>query len=934
MHLRYLSLIYIITVCIFDGYTQNTTQIGVPFIEHYNMKEMGFNNKTWDITQNAQHELYFANGNNILQYDGERWDKIYQTENYKSSRSLRAFTNDSIFIGIDGDYGVLEREANGDFNFSSLFSFNSNEAEESEEFWKIHEYKNYYVFQTFRSLYIYDGELTTKIPAPFRFKWSNKVDNDFYVIDTKYGVFRFSGNNLLPVVSDSQLNDKILGVTEVGGKRLVVTSNQGLYFIKNRELIKWDFPNANTINEAQIFSFLPLKNGDLAIGTVSNGLYIIDENGNFKTHLNKRKGLQNNTILTLFEDHEFNLWLGLDFGIDYVKLNSNLTYRFDFLGDFGSTYAAQLLDDELYLGTNQGLYHVTNAFGTNSTITRNNFESLLSGQVWNLDRFDNLLFVGHDRGAYTFDGKNLKQIGEEPGAWNFRKVNETYMVSGNYDGISIYKKENNQWKFRTVLKDYKGSGRFIEVDENDNLWVSLNADGAFQFQVDFETGEIINQTFYDIKDLNMLEIFVSKIEDKIVLVGSGKIYNYDKASQSFVDHSLQGKIPSFTNKVVHLNDQNWFLSNAKAGVSVNGHLELLPEIYDRLIYDVLTVFPLNETQTLIPIYNGFSIYTEGQEKKSDIDVAVSISSLSSFDNVNRYPNEATIKYSDNDFVIRYAQPNFGKAVLYQTRLNTEEWSNWSPRASTTIRNLKEGTYTFQVKAKINEKVTEDEIVFTIEPPIYRTTVAYIIYVILLGLLISALVFWNQYRLKKQEQKLLEKRRISLEQQEQRFELEQREQQKRIVELENEKLQEEVQNKSRELTQIAHVNMNKNKILKKIKDKLKEVQEKSAEKLSYSGYNELKRYVEYYITDKENELFTINFDKSHQDFYTKLSEKYPTLTPKDLRLCAYLKINLSSKEIAPLLGISPQSVDVSRHRLRKKMNLNSKDNLTAVLAAMG
>ena len=91
--------------------------------------------------------------------------------------------------------------------------------------------------------------------------------------------------------------------------------------------------------------------------------------------------------------------------------------------------------------------------------------------------------------------------------------------------------------------------------------------------------------------------------------------------------------------------------------------------------------------------------------------------------------------------------------------------------------------------------------------------------------------------------------------------------------------------------------------------------------------------DYYITDKESKLFEINFDKSHQEFYEKLSKNYPNLTSKDLRLCAYLKMNLSSKEIAPLLGISSQSVDVSRHRLRKKLNLGSKDNLTNILISL-
>jgi len=129
-----------------------------------------------------------------------------------------------------------------------------------------------------------------------------------------------------------------------------------------------------------------------------------------------------------------------------------------------------------------------------------------------------------------------------------------------------------------------------------------------------------------------------------------------------------------------------------------------------------------------------------------------------------------------------------------------------------------------------------------------------------------------------------------------------------------------------------VNLNKNKILKKIRDKIVKIQEAPNSRSHDSNYMDLKRLVEYYITDKESKLFKINFDKSHQEFYQRLSIQYPSLTSKDLRLCAYLKMNLSSKEIAPLLGISPQSVDVNRHKLRKKLSLGSDHNLTNFLVS--
>jgi FixJ family two-component response regulator len=76
-----------------------------------------------------------------------------------------------------------------------------------------------------------------------------------------------------------------------------------------------------------------------------------------------------------------------------------------------------------------------------------------------------------------------------------------------------------------------------------------------------------------------------------------------------------------------------------------------------------------------------------------------------------------------------------------------------------------------------------------------------------------------------------------------------------------------------------------------------------------------------------ESFARHFDQVHTDFIKRLKEKYPQLSPKDLKLCAYLRMNLVSKEIAPLLNISVRGVEISRYRLRKKMQLHAEVNLT-------
>jgi DNA-binding CsgD family transcriptional regulator len=80
-------------------------------------------------------------------------------------------------------------------------------------------------------------------------------------------------------------------------------------------------------------------------------------------------------------------------------------------------------------------------------------------------------------------------------------------------------------------------------------------------------------------------------------------------------------------------------------------------------------------------------------------------------------------------------------------------------------------------------------------------------------------------------------------------------------------------------------------------------------------------------DSDWEIFEKNFAEVHEDFLEKLKEKYPDITAGELKLAAYIKMNLSSKEIAPLLNISVRSVENKRYRLRKKMGIAHDSNLS-------
>lgn len=898
-------------------------------ITHYDTKSLGFGAQSWDIEQDENGLIYIANENKVLIYDGSEWNSV-ETNNAMANRSLFVKNKDSIYFGADGHFGLLKnrQEAYNDFEISLLNNSNKQLSDKTEEYWRIHRLDNEIIFQTFSNLYINQGNIITKIPAPCCFKWSYMVGEELFVNDYENGVFKLSESNLSNVFDDDQLNGNIIGVSSFDNEMLLITDTKGLYLVKNGKATSLQFSRSSEISSAQIFSFLKLNDGRIALGTVTNGLYIVDLDSGYVENINKLKGLQNNTVLSIFQDDEHNLWLALDYGVDYIKLNSSLKYYYDYYGLLGTTYAAVKNRGFYYLGTNQGLY----TLDEKPTDIEEDFKLLLNGQVWNLTSINDEIWVGHDKGAYIVQDKDLKKIGASKGAWDFRKYEfseEEFVLSPNYNGVALYQKENNDWQ-EYQLKGFNKSVRYLEVDSQNNIWLALRSEGVFKFKLDIDKKTLIQQSFFPLSDFEGVVLSLSKTKNDIIITSGFHMYTYNAENNSFAKEAL-GMNKGYAPRIIEKETETWYVDNESVIIDTGDEIVNLEELQNQLVPDVLNVFELDGDKEIIPIYSGFSAYVRNREvsvKNARNDVVIR-----DFVSVNSnisYTRKSRIPFKDNDLKVKYALPLYGKKVLYQSKINNDGWSDWTASQERTLYNLIEGDYKLQVRAKYDDIIKESSFSFKISPPIYRTPLAYIIYVLLFLSLVLVGIFISRYKMKKQKNKLLKLKEEKLQKQREEYKAQKIEQERKIIELKNSKLEDEIKAKSRELTQVAYVNLNKNKILKKIRDKIVKIQESSNVRSHESNYMDLRRLVEYYITDKESRIFKINFDKSHQEFYERLSKEYPGLTSKDLRLCAYLKMNLSSKEIAPLLGISPQSVDVNRHKLRKKLQLDPEDNLTNFL----
>ncbi|MGD1945091.1 MAG: tetratricopeptide repeat protein [Croceivirga sp.] len=143
-------------------------------------------------------------------------------------------------------------------------------------------------------------------------------------------------------------------------------------------------------------------------------------------------------------------------------------------------------------------------------------------------------------------------------------------------------------------------------------------------------------------------------------------------------------------------------------------------------------------------------------------------------------------------------------------------------------------------------------------------------------------------------------------------------------LEKERVDAELAFKKKELTTHALHLAKKNEVLEGLKQKAKELKTNEA---SNNGYQQLIRTINFDLQDDNNwENFARYFEDVHKDFNSNVKSKYPEVTSNELRLMALLKMNLSSKEIANILNISPEGIKKARYRLRKKLDITTEDSL--------
>ena len=314
-----------------------------------------------------------------------------------------------------------------------------------------------------------------------------------------------------------------------------------------------------------------------------------------------------------------------------------------------------------------------------------------------------------------------------------------------------------------------------------------------------------------------------------------------------------------------------------------------------------------------PVYiTDFKIFNKSIKPSSDSPLSKS----------SMFTDEIVISYKDAvisfEFIgLNYTHP---EKNCYSYRLDglEKEWNDVGNLRVASYSSLEPGEYTFLVRASNNDKVWSDkpaQIRLLVRPPFWHTWW----FRVLFSLMVSSLIYWL-YR------KRLERISNQLAAKEKLYDSMKNADEKEIIRLKNEKLNADIDFKNKELASIT-MNMNqKNEKLINLRDKISLISDE-AEKTIQRKLKTLVSDIENDIENDQNwESFEMSFNVIHNNFLTRFAEQFPKITHNDLRMCALIRMNMSNKEISNMLNITLRSVESSRYRLRKKIDLDPEINL--------
>ncbi len=947
-----------------------TTSAQIPTLRNFSPIEYNGGTQNWEISEIRDNLMAFANNHGLIVFDGENW-QIHRVANYTSVRSV-AFDAKKlcVYAGASDEFGYFDiNTATFNVEYHSLSKLLPANMRIFGEIWKIHLLPSGEVLFQGRE-HLFSLRKGNKL---ITLKTAGAIDNSSLVGDRVYvstntGIYIYHGGKLSPLPGTGNLTGKrVSGVVQYNGKVMFVTMSDGLFIYDGHTATPFELDISPLLKDNNVFCAAAGKRY-IGFGTIKNGLIVKDLQTGSNYYVNTNTGLQNNTVLSMSFDSLDNIWLGLDMGLSYVMLESSYGNLLGANNTIGTGYTSAISGNQLYMGTNQGLFSIP--FPLQNSILPPKAQTVegVVGQIWSLQNIDGTLLCGANDGAYVVGAGTVRRIDGLGGTWGFRKLNDHpgYLLTCDYDGLAVLKQEGGSITLHSRLSNFHEASGNFEQDSDGSIWLSHWHKGVWHFRLSDDMTRVENLEYYHngaglVADDNNL---VCKIDGRVYVSSVDGFHQYDERNRKLKHCDWMNNLFNTYGEALHVTQapDGMIIAYKADYLAVaerqhNGKYQSRQVGYGNMVQQMQmglgNIGFLENRQIVLNSNNGFFVMRP-QKKDAAKTNHVMVSRIYSTNTGDtlvymRCPElvkeEVVLPHSLNSIRIEYVMPEYRgeKGVLYSCYLEgyEKEMSTMSHSSSKEYTKLEKGKYIFHVKARnlVDGTESESQIVIRILPAWYETWWAYLLYIILTVTGMWALLRYMNLRAEKELRKVKKEKERQMKEQQMEFHLAEEKKEKELAKLRSKQLEVELKHKSSELSDSAMNLVRKNDMLQAIDQNMEQLSEsvrrEETKARLVKKIGDIRKEIKMHMNDDDNwNKFEENFNLVYDNFSQKIMEAFPHLKKSDLKLCVYLRMGLSSKEMASLLNTSVRSIETARYRLRKKLDIDTGSNLTDFIQSFG
>ena len=620
---------------------------------NYNSNKIDQHPQNWGITQSPTGVIYFANQGGVVEYDGVTWKRINLPNIV--TRSIDIDPEENIYVGSYGDFGYLYPDSTGILKYKSLVEKIPAGYRDFSNVFYTFSTKNGVIFNAIKYLFKWDGLKIIVIPSESSFHCGFKIDDTFYVKENGIGIKKIAGDSLVFIEGSEIFADKKIYsmFRTFNGNILIGTRSNGFYLYDGNSFSTFKTEVDEYILSNLLSNGIQISNGDYAFTTLRGGMVVIDSTGALNEIFSTQGDLESDDVKYVFEDNQNNIWLALNDGISKIEYAS--PFRFYSKNDGLNGIVLSIYQDKknFYVGSTNGLFY--NEISNFGDSFNNNFQSVqgIESICWDILSSEGKLITALTPAPVKKLSLNNIITINNCYAFIKSKVNGRRIYAAMSHGLSSYilnKDLREEYIFPQITEEI----RSLSEDKNGDLWLGTLTNGVIKVVnpesiINNEGSKIEIKRYDSSNGLPDGEIHIFYAAKRILFGTNKGLYSFDTSKNIFVADSLLGKeFSDGSRNVFKLSEDEegniWFHSQTKnfgALPNGDGSYKIISKPFNRNPDDQVNAILPDENYVWFGTKTGLIRYDKKNNKKYDVGFNTLIRSV-------KFNNDSLL-FGGNDF---------------------------------------------------------------------------------------------------------------------------------------------------------------------------------------------------------------------------------------------------------------------------------------------